>query len=387
MGNSQNTSLRHVVNEGNMVALATMLENERAREYMIIPLNRKGDTALILSARLGKVDMVEQLLHHSELCIVNAINRENDTALDVALDKALPPDGDILHHHFCPYAAVENSAFEIPKMIKLLLKAGARGKCLDRLILHCMKYEAVITEIVNLLDDLTHPTQFRVSGLLLQITVWFDQSENVELLLRRGIDVENFWKTSFMPRIQPSSYHRSVQWPRGEAAEYIINQLPDSDVIQSLKFSFIQDWRADWNDGENPSAQFRAGLQLTPDCAILFARAANSNRILMRIMHDIMLYLPVVCSGPDLTQTSLIQCFTLAGYQFTQEEMQHLQLKFNINLGFYTAFVNGPNSLKHLARISFRRNLKHNVFYALDQLDYLPEPIKDYITLHDSFRS
>lgn len=386
MGNSPTAALRSSITDGNVEELGRLLLDPRAQIYVDRPLNRKGDTPLILAARLSKTEIAQKLIDFG--CDVHAVNRENNSALDVAITKALPGDGDILHLHSCPYTQGVHSFFQIPELVKVLLRLGCRGAGVDRLILHCMRNEDNLREIINLLGDMQRSDQLRVHSLLLQVTVWFEQSSNLQTMLLRGIDPQDFWRSSFMPQFSPSNYHRSVQLPRGEGGDYVIKPLPESDSIQTLKFSFVQDWRTDWNDGENPSAQYRAGLQLTPECAVVFIRAANDYCLLMRTMDDVLSYLPITCRGPDLEQRQLVHYFYLAGYRFTTDEMRHLQLKFNVFFDDYLALERQPKSLKHLCRLNIRFSFRRNVFAAVAELGSLPPGLRDYLTLKthmDSF--
>ena len=388
MGNSPTAALRTAITDGNVDELGRLLQDPRAQLYVNRPINRKADTPLILAARLGKLEVAQKLIDFG--CNVHLLNRENFSALDVAINKALPGDGDILHQHFCPFSQHERPHdFQIPELVKILLRLGCRGSAVDRLILHCTRDPTTLREIINLLGDLQRNDYLRVQSLLLQVTVWFEQSSNLQTMLFRGIDPQDFWRSSFMPHFSPSNYHRSLQMPRGgEGGDYVIKPLPESDSIQTLKFSFVQDWRADWNDGENPSAQFRAGLQLTPESAVVFIRAANNYCLLMRTMEDVLSYLPITCEGPDLVQRGVVEYLIQAGYRFSEDEMRHLQLKFNVFFGDYMAAVRQPQLLKHLCRLTMRFSFKKNVFASVAGLGALPPGLRDYLTLRthlDSF--
>ena len=211
-------------------------------------------------------------------------------------------------------------------------------------------------------------------------------------LLVRGIDTLNFWRSSFVPALVPNSDRRSpVRRSRGSAVirgngvgEYVVRTPPaDSYAIQTLKLSFVQDWRAEWEDGSNPSAQYRAGLHLTPDSATMFVRAANTYHVLAHVMHDVFRFLPCSCSGPRLRDTDLVATLVLAGYRFSEEEIDHLRLKFDIDFARYWRYRTQPLPLRHLSRCAVRFGMKCNVYCGVERLGYLPASLKDCLLIQD----
>ena len=118
----------------------------------------------------------------------------------------LPTDDSILHAHFCPFATCDHGQdFTIPEVVLQLLRAGACGRNLQRLVLHVMKDEKAIGQLCDIIRDLECERYFRVSGLLLQVAVWFHQQDNLRQLLLRGVNPENFWQAVFLPEVVPSS--------------------------------------------------------------------------------------------------------------------------------------------------------------------------------------
>ena len=267
-------------------------------------------------------------------------------------------------------------------MIRYLLRLGLTGKALNRLILFAMNNSDVIQELIDLVPDVPS-MDYRVAGLLLQVTVWYEQFDNLLILLQSGANIEDFWRATFMPTIRPSQSFQYTPWPYeyDEEGEYEVSPYSDSDAIQNLKLSFIQDWRADWNDGENPSAQFRAGLQMTPNGAVYFIRASSSKWMISQIIADINKYLPVSCSGPDLRTTQVIDYLLTADYAFTRDECTHVELKFGIQFKEYQSYMDSVRSLRHLSRAVIRRHCQFNVFYAMARLTDLPTTLKEYITI------
>ena len=166
--------------------------------------------------------------------------------------------------------------------------------------------------------------------------------------------------------------------------EYTPAVTTDESGVQSLKFSFVQDWRADWDDGDNPSAQYRAALQLTPEAACVFARAAHRYEVLWHIVKDVKAYLPPLCDGPDIKCTNLMSCLIESGYSFSEEEMRNIGLKFDVDFTRYKVLLSQPRTLKHLSRLTIRFNLNSNVFHALQHLEFLPVPIRQYIAMDDN---
>jgi len=229
-----------------------------------------------------------------------------------------------------------------------------------------------------------------------QVAVWFDLSDCLHCLLVRGVDSLNFWRSTFVPTLVPNPDRRSPIRRRGSrralsatsgtsaGAEYVVRSPPaDSYAIQTLKLSFVQDWRAEWEDGGNPSAQYRAGLHLTPDSATMFTRAANTPAALTHVMRDVFRFLPCSCSGPRLRDTDLIATLVLAGYYFTDEEIDHLRLKFDVDFSRYVRYRSQPQPLRHLSRRVVRFSMNRNVFCAVEKIPYLPPNLKNCILIQN----
>ena len=381
MGNSQIGTLKNAIVEGNEEVVKGFIENPQTRPLLDQRINKKGDTAIIFCARHDRLNMLRMLVNAG--CDLESVNHDGNNALDVSLQTLLPDDGNILHHHFCPYSCAESEhTFEFNELIRYLLRKGLTGKFLNRLILFAMNNNEVIKELVDLLPDI-RVTDYRITGLLLQVAVWYEQFDNLLTLLHCGANIEDFWRATFMPAIRPSQSFQQTPWPIEDdyEGEYEVGLPADSDAIQSLKLAFIQDWRADWNDGENPKAQFRAGLQLTPDGAVYFIRASSSRWLLSQIIADVNKYLPKSCSGPDLRTSRLIDFMITADYPFSEEECTHVQLKFGIEFKEYEEYRNNARSLRHLCRAVIRERCQLNVFYAMKRLQNVPNTLKDYITI------
>ena len=381
MGNSQIGVLKNAIVENNEEVIKGLIANQQTKPLLEQKLNRKGDTAIIFCARHGRLNLIELLVNAG--CNLKAVNSDNKNALDVSLQALLPDDGNILHHHFCPYSCAESEhSFEFTDLIRYLLRKGVTGQFLNRLILFAMNNDNVIQELIDLLPDLTS-TDYRIVGLLLQVTVWYEQFDNLLTLLQGGANIDDFWRATFMPTIRPSQSFQHTPWPMEDEyeGEYEVSLPADSDAIQNLKLAFIQDWRADWNDGENPNAQFRAGLQLTPDGAVYFIRASSSRWLMSQIIADVNKYLPKSCSGPDLRNSRLIDYMITADYPFSVEECTHVQLKFGIEFKEYEDYRTSVRSLRHLCRAVIRANCHLNVFYAMKRLKNVPNTLKDYLTI------
>ena len=381
MGNSQIGVLKNAIVENNEEDVKGFIANQQTRPLLEQKLNRKGDTAIVFCARHGRLNLIELLVNAG--CNLKAVNHDNKNALDVSLQALLPDDGNILHHHFCPYSCAESEhTFEFTDLIRYLLRKGVTGQFLNRLILFAMNNDNVIKELIDLLPDLTS-TDYRIVGLLLQVTVWYEQYGNLLMLLQGGANIDDFWRATFMPTIRPSQSFQHAPWPLEDEyeGEYEVTLPADSDAIQNLKLAFIQDWRADWNDGENPNAQFRAGLQLTPDGAVYFIRASSSRWLMSQIIADVNKYLPKSCSGPDLRNSRLIDYMITADYPFSVEECTHVQLKFGIEFKEYEDYRNSVRSLRHLCRAVIRASCHLNVFYAMKRLKNVPNTLKDYLTI------
>ena len=381
MGNSQIGVLKNAIVENNEEVVKGLIANQQTRPLLEQKLNRKGDTAIVFCARHGRLNLIELLVNAG--CNLKAVNHDNKNALDVSLQALLPDDGNILHHHFCPYSCAESEhTFVFNDLIRYLLRKGVTGQFLNRLILFAMNNDNVIKELIDLLPDLSS-TDYRIVGLLLQVTVWYEQFDNLLTLLQDGANIDDFWRATFMPTIRPSQSFQHTPWPIEDEyeGEYEVSLPADSDAIQNLKLAFIQDWRADWNDGENPNAQFRAGLQLTPDGAVYFIRASSSRWLMSQIIADVNKYLPKSCSGPDLKNSRLIDYMITADYPFSVEECTHVQLKFGIEFKEYEDYRTSVRSLRHLCRAVIRANCHLNVFYALKRLKNVPNTLKDYLTI------
>lgn len=384
MGNQSTSVLKSTIVRNDILTLSKILKDSTIREHINDPLNRKDDTPLALAVRLGHYDLIPMMLEAGAQ--VNTSNKDNETPIDILLSCMLPEDEDILRHHCCLYTCggAEKHMFEIPEVLKLLLKSGAKGQGIQRLILHTMKDSDVIYELCQLIVDINSPQLFQLSGLLLQVAVWFDLLQCLQRLLIRGVDSLNFWKSTFVPTLVPNrTYRPPPPWPKRKTREYDLPLPPDSYAIQTLKLSFVQDWRAEWDDGSNPSAQYRAGLHLTPESAVIFSRSANRYKTLVQIMSDVLHFLPCSCSGPKLKDADLIHTLVLAGYRFNPEEIVHLQLKFNVDFKRYVGYQSQPKPLRHLCRYAVRFAMTVNVYCGVDRLSYLPNSLKNYILLQD----
>lgn len=361
-----------------------------------MPLNRRQDCALSLAIRIHRYELIPILL--SAGAKINASNRYDETPVDILLRDILPADDEILHRHCCLYrhtaagpAGVEPEWTQLPEPLCRLLKSGGHGQLLERLVLHVMKDASIMLQLCELLDDLENPEHFQLSGLLLQVAVWFDLTDCLHRLLVRGIDTVNFWRSRFVPTLVPNPDRRSPIRRRGTGitrgngvGEYIVRTPPaDSYAIQTLKLSFVQDWRAEWEDGGNPSAQYRAGLHLTPDSATMFVRAANTYSALANVMHDVFRFLPCSCSGPRLRDTNLVATLVLAGYRFGDDEIDHLRLKFDIDFARYRKYRQEPQPLKHLSRCAVRFSMKCNVYCGVERIGFLPASLKSCILILD----
>lgn len=351
------------------------------KDVIDYPVNKKGDTCLIYACRHANVEAVKLLVGRG--CSVNATNKANQTALDVALQTCVPDDSELLHDHFCPFVhACEAAVPTMPPLVQILLEKGARSTYLPRLIMYAMHQSDFLTAISVSIPDLhKNPEHWRIRTLLLQVCVWFDHLNNLQQLLESGVGITDFWNVSFMPDVVPNPKYKSQQWPLENSGEYVLPSVEEPSSVLELKLSFVQDWRAEWDNGDNPSAQFRAALHITPGGAEMFIKAANSPVILDLIVSDILYYLPPTCRGPDLNQTNVLQLLALAGYQFTDEMMQHFKLKFDIDFSDILNLTKPPLMLKHMCRLKIRNCLQTNVFCSMDKLN-LPDILKSYLCLN-----
>ncbi|KAK2168759.1 hypothetical protein LSH36_14g02033 [Paralvinella palmiformis] len=360
------------------------------------PLNKKGDPALTLAIRSGQFHLIDYLLDCG--VEVNTPNKDKETALDVLLKKFLPSESDILHYHFCPdifpNAHPNDGDFVLPEEAKRLLRTGAKGPCLHMVILHLMKNEKKLREISELIPNLESDDNFRLSGLLLQAAVWFDKTDFLKDLLMKGVDPENFWKAQFIPTIVPNAdYRQTVDiWERMSTeteGEYTLPSSPgevtvdSSTSLQSLKLAFVQDWRADWFDCQNPDAQYRAGQLLTLDGATVMIKSANRSSVLDHVVNDIMQYLPPICGGPDLKRYPLMEHLMIAGYGFSVQQVLHFRLKYNLDFNPYLKYATSLKPLKHLSRLCIRSRVHPNVFHAVSKLKCLPSELQQYLLLGD----
>lgn len=396
MGSTLASRIKAAVKTNDAESLQLLLQNAevRACDGVNMPLNRRRDNALSLAVRLARYELISVILEAGAQ--VNAVNRDRETPVDVLLRAVLPIDDVILYRNCClvsqlsssPWTGVDGEWCRLPDPLRTLLAAGGHGQLIERLVLYAMKDVNLMQELCDVLVNLENPAHFRLSGLLLQVAVWFDLTDCLRGLLIRGVDALNFWRSKFVPALVPNMYHHSPARRRGNAlrnvGEYVVRSPPaDSYAIQTLKLSFVQDWRAEWQDGGNPSAQFRAGLHLTPDSATIFARAANAQHVLSRIMRDVFRFLPCSCSGPRLRDSDLITTLVLAGYRFTRDEIDHLRLKFDIDFTPYIRYRAGPKPLRHLSRCAVRFSMRCNVYCAVEKIGYLPTSLKNCILIQD----
>merc|ERR1712178_612618 len=107
-----------------------------------------------------------------------------------------------------------------------------------------------------------------------------------------GVPLEHFWTTPFMPQFVPNRDYKDICCDDKAECEFTVLSLPESSAIQSLKYALLQDWRAEWDDGSQPEAQYRAALVLPPRQALLFIQAAHTYHILSKVVAEIMKYIP-----------------------------------------------------------------------------------------------
>ncbi len=48
----------------------------------------------------------------------------------------------------------------------------------------------------------------------------YRQYDNLLTLMRQGVEIENFWRATFMPRITPSPAYQPLDWPLEDEGEY-----------------------------------------------------------------------------------------------------------------------------------------------------------------------
>ncbi|KAK2193082.1 hypothetical protein NP493_17g04014 [Ridgeia piscesae] len=402
MGNSISTRKQFrstIRSSDNPAALRRLLETERAKRKLNVRINRKGDTALIYCIRREKYQHVPALIAAG--CDITACNKDGLTALEMLLSKVVPSNGFILHQHFCPFP-FDTPDFELPEILKTLLKAGACADSMQRLLLLVARQPRTVRELITLISDIHRPELFRISGLLLQLTVWFDQLENLELLFERGVDIENFWHAPFVPKVvpacsdcsRPRSRRRWVLGKHGAGHEYSLDDPDEDESTQGLKYSFWREWIEGWDEEYDPrlvdeeddagDAQFKASLLLTPIGAIAFCRACNSRRVLAAVVRHILHYRPVACGGPDLSHCDVARYLAAAGYDFHADEVHRLRSKCRIDFGDYDGCRSRPRSLKQLSRIAVRFRLRANVLSGVERLDdVIPPELRDYIAMVD----
>ena len=402
MGNSVSTrkQLRStILSSEDPNSLRCLLETERAQRKLNVPINRKGDTALIYCIRRDKYQHAPTLIAAG--CDVTACNKDGMTALEVLLGKVVPSNGFILHQHFCPFP-FDTPPFEVPDVLKTLLRAGACADSMQRLLLLVARQPQTVREIITSIADLHRPELFRISGLLLQLTVWFDQLENLELLFKRGVNIENFWHAPFVPKVvpacsdcsRPRSRRRWVLGKHGMGHEYSLDDPDEDESTQGLKYSFWREWIEGWDEeydprlvddeDDNGDAQFKASLLLTPIGAIAFCRATSSRRVLSAIVRHILHYRPVACGGPDLSQCDVARYLAAAGYDFRADEVHRLRSKCRVDFSHYERCRARPRSLKQLCRVTVRFCLHANVLYGVERLaDVIPPELRDYIAMVD----
>ena len=401
------SQLKESIKEGDLEQFKTYI-NEQSWECHLLEkrLNKRGDTALLLAASLGHSTIVKHLLDLG--CDINQYNYMGHTVLDLWLSTELPTDDEILHQHFCPFEHSEPKDPYLSDFTHFLLTKDAKGLGLQRLILHSMKYPKVLNQIANCIQDLREPVKYRICGLLLQVCTWFNHHDNLISLLLMGVDILNFWKAPFTPTLrnlidinmdhiqvggsrepleQAVIGNDCAEWSPAASKVTCSNLELQSNYKQSLlnlKLAFIQDWRADWNDGENPASQYRAGLNTTPESAILFIRAANNLCIIEQVIIDISSYRPQNAGGPDLTKLPFLHYLQLTGYKLNATETRWLKQRFSAkDMEAYVDFINRPFSLKMLASLCIRVHMVRNVVYGVMHLPdhYLPQELKDVITL------
>jgi len=129
--------------------------------------------------------IVRHILQLVYILQVNAVNRDGETPVDILLRAILPADDEILDGHCCLYPAshcasagggsldvvVDGEWTQLPRPLYQLLSAGAHGQLLERLVLHAMKESSLMLELCRLLVDLEKPAHYRLSGLLLQVSL------------------------------------------------------------------------------------------------------------------------------------------------------------------------------------------------------------------------
>ena len=385
MGNSHPSHLRKAIIDDDQETFEKFLSKNATPQTLNRPLNKRGDTALHISVRLDRYNMVRDLVEAG--CDVVLENRDHDIALDLALRKILPPDGDIIpsFDQSCPYTASKERHLILDKMTRFLLSVHGRGKSVEKLILHHMKSTESIKNIIKCMRNLSSPWMVRSGGLLLQVCVWNSHNDNLIQLFHAGVPPEHFWTTPFMPHFVPNRDYKDVCCDDKLHCEFTVLSLPESSAIQSLKYALLQDWRAEWDNGDTqtPEAQYKAALIMPPEQAILFVQAAHTYHILSKIVGEVLQYIPVMCGGPDLKNSSLVPSLMYAGYMFSKEERSHLELKSHVDFTSYDEYISQPKTLKQLCRKLIRNRMNQNVYRSVQKCDSIPTLMKDFILLKD----
>ena len=381
MGNSPITQVRRAIQDADEASISKTLESGEfmSAGYIDSPLNRNGDTALILSVRCGNLPLAKLFLKHGSR--INHQNAFGETALDVAMTDILPADRDILHQHSYSPPAVE---FDLPEMCVWLLDNGAISPSLYKLVLYVGRDARASRQLISLMPHLSCRSHARLASLCLQLAAWYDHMANVRLLLEKGVDPEVFWKYAFMPKFTCTPPRISARSLRGPSGDYEY-ELPEEHSVSDLKFAITQEWQDVCRD----TAVYRAWLHLPPPTAIMFVQAAHKQSIMSRTMLEGLRYPTNYAthnrnSDPDLHCLSLIlQNVVCAGYKPNPLQLHRLQASFSIDIKHCQQPPTNAFSLKHLCRLKVRHSLKVNVFCAMDNLPDLPVLLKNYILMLD----
>ena len=358
------TDVLYAIEQNDAVKLKQMLQFDSDSYWMNAHLNKEEDTALIYAVKCGSAEVLKLLLETK--CDIQACNKDGQTALDVSVST------------FCKKA---EKPTHLDPLVLELIKYGATGSGLSNLILHYMKNESLILEIIHVVPNLYSQQYYKYSGLLLQSSVWFDYKENVKCLLKRGVNVQAYWDVPFMPQITPNSSFNYQEGREEEAGgAYSLPTPPSNEAVQQTKLSLVHDWRNDWNDGQNPEAIFRAGLQLPINYLNIFIRTAIAQETYIFLVGEIFRYPPVESGGPSIKSCTFKLLVDL-GYIFTENEQSTLIQKYQVPQEVFKMPFD-CHTLKHICRNVIRNCGRANVLHFTEQLN-LPLSLKLYILFSD----
>lgn len=336
-----------------------------------------AESQLMLAIASGSYDLLPDLVVRPG-CLVNQVNCEGHTALDLLIFRMFPVRNGSDHVHLrpepSPGAVPDWSTDSLPEAMRLLLRSGGEGGSLGWFILHILSEERLMGDLGCCVKDLA--SKRLLVKLLLQTSVKYCQERNFRFLLEQGTSLLAFWEP-----VSNTACFRDVQ---------VVTWNKVCKYVKQNKLGALCECVLD-------------SIQLPINSALLLLRAANSPEVLQRIVLDLIrpidpfdyfqtgraieIFFPYATLCRTFPETNFLATLEGAGYPLNRVtfELEKLDELYNVDLAEYLDWrerTRGMTSLAKLCRKCIRMNLNKNSFYGINRLP-LPESLRDFLKRSD----